>query len=259
MNKNIPKRNQHIFTPLEEAVEEIKKRNQDSHLRKKVEDFLNGDIPEHFNQEQPIFYLSRHVATPNYEALRCVELAKPFDLPLVIGQDSKGKFVSNNVLKRAAAKLPITTGFTHEQDEIIEYVTIVDFAKYQGLPLSEIVTKNGANFVTYHNQLFTHIYPEDVSIAEEADWVDRNHRDDIAKQYEKMVALLCVHGIMLESYPEEETLFVREVLEPAMKKVEETIGVKPLIVEHIDDDLEVTRDWNGYPSVLYKIIKDSIT
>lgn len=248
----------HFFTPLEEAVAEIHKRRGDEELVKKVYAYLNGDIPEHFTKEQPILYLSRHIATPNYEALRFIELCKPYNLPLVIGQDKKGKFVSHNELKKALGKMPVTKGISRRQDEIIENFTIVDFSQAQGVSFQELQTRNGGNFVEFHNNLFQYIYPNEIEIVDESAWVDRNHRDDLEKQYKKLFALLCVYGVMFESYPESETSLVQSALAPAFAEIEKVIGVKPLIVENIDSELELTRDWNGYPSVLYQFIKNDL-
>lgn len=244
-----------FFTPLDQAIKEIEKRRQNKDLVNTVNEFLNNDIPEHFLGDKPICYLSRHVATPNYESLRFIELARPYKLPLIIGQDRHGKFVSNNELKLPLGKMPVTKGISHNQDEIIENFTIIDFAKSLGKPMSQIYTKFGVNLVTYHNKLFREIYSNTVQIADESDWVDRNFREDIIKQYEHMLALMCVHGIMFESYPTTEHDFVKEVLAPAFDKITAKFGIKPLIVEHIPDELEITRNWNAYPSVLYSFIK----
>lgn len=81
-----------IFTPIDEAVAEIQRRRRDLPLVKKVQEYLSGDIPEHFTYSKPIFYLSRHIATPNYETLRFIELTQNYDLPRVIGIDPKDKF-----------------------------------------------------------------------------------------------------------------------------------------------------------------------
>jgi len=247
-----------IFTSLEDAITEARRRKSDPILVQAVHDFLDGDIPEHFLHPEPILYLARHVATPNYEALRFIELTKDKGLPIVISQDTKGKFVSNNPLKRTLGKLPITKGFTSEKGEIVEYITIVDFTEHQGKSLREVNTKHNVPLVEYHNSLFQHIYPNTVTITDEADWIDRNHRDDIKKQYTKMLALLVTHGVMFESYPPEETHFLETVVKPSFEEIVNQFGVAPLIVEHIDEQLETTKDWNGYPSVLYRLIKDGL-
>ncbi len=251
--------NRRFFTPLDEAIEEINKRRQDKKLCQTVRKFLNNDIPGHFQGDQPICYLSRHIATPNYETLRFVELAKPTNLPMVIGQDRRGKFVTNNELKLPLGKMPITKGYSHNKDEIIEYFTIINFDKSQGKPLEEVQTKFGINLVEFHNNLLREIYPSSIIISDETEWVDRNFRDNIVKQYEKMLALMCIYGIMFESYPTTERDFVKEVLAPSFDFIAKKFGVKPLIVEHISEELEITRNWNAYPSVLYPFVHEKST
>jgi hypothetical protein len=258
IQKPTDKNSRSIFTPLEEAVLTIKERRKDTELMKRVHDYLAGDIPKHFDREEPILYLSRHIATPNYESLRFVELGKPHNLPLVIGQDSKGKFVSHNEIKRPLGKMPVTKGFSRRLDEIVENFTVVDFSLAQGKSFNEIKTKRGADLVSFHNELFAKIYPTEIEVAEESDWIDRNHRHDLFEQYKRMLSLMCAHGIMLESYPESDRELLEAILIPAIADIEEKIGCRPLIVEHIDPELELTRDWNGYPSVLYQYIKQHL-
>lgn len=247
-----------IFTPLSEAILEVQLRHKNEALRKQINEYLAHDIPNHFNRETPILYLARHIATPNYETLRFVELGKPHALPLVIGQDRKGKFVSHNDIKKPLGKMPVTKGVSKRLDEIIEYFTIIDFSEAQGKPFEEIQTKKGHSMVDFHNSLFREVYPLEVEIHEESDWIDRNGRNDLLEQYKRMLALVTVYGIMFESYPEKEAGLVENILLPAMKEIEAVTGYKPLIVEHIDPELEDTRDWNAYPSVLYQFVKQHL-
>ncbi len=247
-----------FFTPLPEAVAEIERRRKDPELRRKVEAYLHGDIPEHFTYSKPIFYLSRHIATPNYETLRFIEITQQYDLPRVIGVDPFDKFTSNNVLKRALGKLPVTKGTARNGDEITENFTIIDFSQFDGCSFDQIVTSFGEDLPSFHMKLLREMYPSTALVRDESSWVSRHHRGDLLPQYKHMLALLCVHGIMFESYLPEETSLVLNILEPAFKEIEQVIGVKPLIVELIDAELEKTRDWNGYPSVLYPVIKNEL-
>ncbi len=248
-----------FFTPLDEAVVEIQRRRQNPVLMAQIAEYLHNDIPKHFTGPDPIFYLSRYAATPNYETLRFIELTKDLPYRSVIGQDRDGKFVSNNELKRALGKLPVTKGVSHTNDEIIEYFTIIDFNTANGKPMSLVDTKFKLNLVEFHNKLFREIYDDSViSIADETEWVTRNHRDNLLEQYKHMLALMCAHGIMFESYPPSELLLVETILRPALAEIEQQFGCKPLIVEHIPGELELLRDWNAYPSVLYPFIKRSL-
>ena len=247
-----------FFTPLEEAVLEIKRRREDKDLIKKVEDFFNTDIPEHFMGPDPICYLARHIATPNYETLHFIDIAKSTKLPIVIGLDVKDKFVTNNALKRALGKMPVQKGAARSGDEIIEHFTIIDFATAQGRQLKDIVTKFDQNLVDFHLQLLREVYPTGITLVDESDWVDRNHRGNILEHYKKMLALLIVHGVMFETYPPEEYQLVKETPEPAFDFIQEYFGCTPLIYNHISPEAENLRDWNAYPSVIYPYCKDSL-
>jgi hypothetical protein len=121
--------------------------------------------------------------------------------------------------------------------------------------MDEIVTKFGEGLPEFHKQIFESVYPKVPEIMDESDWIDRNQRSNILEQYKKMLALQCVHGVMLESYVPNELQFVKEVVSPAFKAIESEIGVRPLIVEHISPELEITRNWNSYPPSVYGYIK----
>jgi hypothetical protein len=244
-----------VFTPLPEAITEITTRRRNQKFFQAVNTYLNNDVPPHFSQPHPILYLCRHIATPNFEALRFIEIGRPTGLPLVIGEDHKGIFFADNRLKRALGKLPIVKGLTRHRDEIVEYCTVIDFAQAQGCPFNVIETIFRIPIIAFHHALFNEIYQDEVTIIDESTWIDRNHREDLQEQYKRMLALLIVHGIMLESYSPDEQRLVEAVLGPAFTEITEHFGVRPLIAELISSELEQKRDWNAYPSVLYQHIR----
>jgi hypothetical protein len=247
-----------LLTPLEEAVEIANSRKKDSKLRARVESFLQHDIPTHFKEEEVIFYLARHVATPNYETLHFIEIAKPFNKPIVIGQDSKDKLVSNNAMKRALGKMPVTKGMTSHGDEIIENCTLIDFSKEQGKPFVNIKTKTGKDLMQFHTELFNEIYPTGVLLVDESEWIDRNHRGLLLEHYTKFLSLLLVHGIMIESYIKDDKEFVDTILIPAFERVEKRFDARPLICPLMSENKQYEKNWDAYPSVLYSFIKQEM-
>lgn len=247
---------QQFITPLSEAVLVIQERNKNQELIKKVDAYLNKDIPDHF-LNGPILYLSRHIATPSFATLRFVELTKEFNLRKVIGEDKNDRFVAITSLKRSLAKLPIVTGSSRKNEEITEKFTIVDFDSAQGMQFKDVKTYFDSGLINFHNELFRTIYPSGVDIIDESDWVDRNHRSDLINHYKKAFALLIVNGIMIEFYETEDFEFVKKILEPAFKHIEETFGCRPLICNLVEPGTENKKDWHAYPSVLYKILKNN--
>lgn len=244
-----------MYTPLAEAVSIVHKRKTDVDLVNRVHKYLGGDIPDHFLGDKPIGYLSRFFATPNYELLHVAEITKRHKLQLVVGEDRKSKFNDHNELKRHLAKLRVHKGLSHNKDDIVEYFTIADFNAIKGLPLCDIKTIFGISLEAFHKELMAEMVLSNTIVADETDWVDRNHRDDIFTQYKKMWAIVSVHGIIFESITADEHIFLKEIMYPSFKEVADELGVKPLIVEHITPEMETEKNWNTYPSVLYQYIK----
>lgn len=247
-----------FYTDVKDAIPIINERRQNATLKEKVDKFLNNSVPAHFDQIDPIMYLARHIATPNFEALHFIELAKPFSLPIVIGQDAGCKFVAMNPLKRCLGKMSIVSGMTRYQDEIIENFTIIDFNASEGKKMRELHLKSGESLISFHNNLLHEIYPDLVTVAEEESWVNEHYRNNLVKQYEQMLAMNSFYGIIFESFPQEETTFFNEIFVPAFQNVTKALGVKPLVVELLTEEEDAARDWNHYPSVVYPFVKRAL-
>ena len=246
-----------LLTPFPEAVDEIMRRREDIMLVRKVEEYLNQDIPKHFKQSKPICYLSRHIATPNEETLHFIDIcnSSELSLPIVIGQDIEDVFSSNNTLKRNLGKLPVIKGLSKNGDPIIENFTVVDFNEVHGKKLRDVKTVEGVSLTDFHSSLFDKKSTQNVEIKDESDWVTRNNRGDLLGHYKKFLALMLVHGIMFELYEDEDEKFVYEILLPAYEYIEDMFGCKPLITHLVAPDREFERNWNGYPSSLYSQVE----
>lgn len=243
------------------AVRELEERRKDPDLMRRVEAYLGGDIPDYFNGD-PILYLARHVATPNFETLRFLHLTESLGMKAVIGQDTKDKFVSQNVFKRTLGKLPIYLRVTQKGGELHEQyqnVTIIDFNTANGKPFSEIRTLWGEPLVDFHRDLFEQFMNRPVQIEDDSLWIDRVHRGDLLAHYKKFLALFLAHGILFEDYQmddPEEREFVENVLSPAFKFVESRFGVRPLIIPLTPTNLESARFWESYPQKVLEVVQE---
>jgi hypothetical protein len=245
----------YILTKPDEAVSIIEARRQDPSLQKAVADYLDKDIPVHFNQNKPVLYLSRHLATPNLETLKFIEVAKPYALPIIIGEDHQGKFVSINADKRSLGKMQIIKGSNRRGDDILENFTVIDFKKYDGEEFKNIKTVFDEDLAEFHHSLLHEVYPPAVvTTVNESAWVDRNFRQDLMEHYRRLMALLIVHGIMFEVYYPEEKSFFDEILIPAFTYIHKKFGVKPLICPILDDTEYDESKWITYPSVIYPFV-----
>jgi len=251
---------ENLLTPLPEALAEIERRKKDPVLKKKLEEYLNNDIPAYF-EDLPVLYLARHVATPNFETLRFLHLLEPLGLRTVIGQDLKDKFVPKNMLKKALGRLHVTTGITKHGKEFREHFAnarVIDFNTSSGKPFIEIKTLWGESLSDFHNELFAQLTNVRAEIVDDSDWIDRHHRGHHVSHYRKFLALFVLHGILFEDYSlddKEERRFIRTVLRPAFKYVEKEFGYKPLIATLTPTSIESPDYWVSYPNKVMDIIK----
>ncbi|HYE23137.1 MAG TPA: hypothetical protein VEA92_01640 [Candidatus Paceibacterota bacterium] len=249
-----------FLTPYPIALEEIHRRSGDTALKRRVEQYLNYDIPEYM-QGDPVLYLARHVATPNFETLRFLHLLEPLGLPIVISQDTKDTFTSTNMLKRFLGKMPVLTRITQKDGathELYRNTTIIDFAQAQGRPFSEVKTLWGESLIDFHTRLFSEMKNGRACIVDDAAWIDRNERGNLLEHYKRFLALFVAHGVLFEDYlieDKEEEHFMREVLEPAFAFVEETFGVRPLITQLTPSSVESVKFWLSYPKDVLPLLK----
>lgn len=245
------------YTPLPSAVSLLETRRRDPALLSRIERYLDGDIPEHF-RVGPILYLARHVATPNYETEAFLNACRTLRFNAAVGQDPKDIFVSHNSLKRSLGKLPVLRGVARTGAEIIEHVTVLDFNRAQGRPLSELTTFAGTSLVEFHNELFPLVQSTVPCIHDDGPWVDRHHRKDLLEHYKHWLALFVAHGIWFEYFlphdPHEQR-FMSRVLEPAFEYVSRTFGHAPLITPLVCPEAIGRRNWEAYPKQALELIK----
>lgn len=251
-----------MFTPLE-AVKELERRRQDPMLHGKIEEYLEGDIPEYF-KDGPILYLARHIVTPNFETLRFIHLISQLGFKTVISQDSKGLFVSQNQVKRALAKLPISQRITQKNGKLNEHyqnVTIIDFDKADGKSFADIRTLWGEKLTDFHIRLFSELKLGKIETPDDAEWIDRHHRKNLLEHYKHLLALFVVHGIFFENYnsiDEHETQFIKEILRPACHYIEQRFGYRPIITHVFPTSFESYRFWISYPSKVLDVVRKSM-
>lgn len=251
-----------VMAPFE-AVEELEKRQKDPMLRKKVEEYLAGDIPEYF-KNGPILYLARHIATPNFETLRFIHLMRQLGMRTVVSQDSRGTFVPYNKIKKALCKLPVCRRLSQKGKKLNEHyenVTIVDFNAADGKPLSDIQTLWGEKLIDFHTRLFSEFTEGEIERPDDAAWIDRHHRDNLLEHYKHLLSLFVVHGIFFENYDmkdKHEIYFVKHILRPAFHFVENRFGYRPLIAQVFPTSFESVRFWISYPRKVLDIVRESM-
>ncbi len=251
-----------LLTP-HEAIAELEHRQKDINLRKKINEYHNNDIPPYLSGE-PALYLARHIATPNFETLRFIHLIGSLGYKVIISQDSRGLFVSQNLIKRALCKLPICKRITQKDDkvnELYEYNNIIDFQLSDGKPFEEITTTWNEPLMDFHQRLFGEFGIHDIYFPDDASWIDRHHRGNLAEHYKDLLSLFVTHGVFFENYnldDEHEIEFVEEILKPACEHVENTFGYKPIIAQIFPTEMESYLFWISYPLKVQSAIIHSL-
>lgn len=252
-----------MMTPLE-AVLELERRQKDPELKKKVEEYLDGDVPEYF-KDGPILYLARHIATPNFETLRLVHLMRELGMKIIVSQDTKDLFVPHNQLKKALCKLSILRGISQKGNNLNEQyqnVTIVDFNTANGKRFDTVTTLWGEKLIDFHARLFSQLIHGNIESPDDAAWIDRHHRGNLLEHYKQSLALFVTHGIFFDDYPiedEHEISLVRRVLRPAYRFIEQRFGLRPIIVQLVPKTFESNRFWISYPKDVLDIVRASLT
>lgn len=244
-----------IYTPLSVAKEEIWRRWNDKELRKKVEDYLGGDIPSFF-KKGPKSVFVRYVFTPDLEFMYFLDLMKGMNLDYVLPEYSDDKFVAGNSDKYHLARLFFHNGNGKNGGDKIITSNIVDFNKSEGKKFNEIKTIGGEKFVDFHHRLLNKFCPDATKkIVDFVPWF--NDKKKISKKYyDYYLALFLTHGILFENFLRDggETDFTFKMVIPSFKKLEKIFGVKPLIVPLVPLEDENCLYWWCYPKKVGEVI-----
>jgi hypothetical protein len=245
-----------IYTPLSIAKREIRKRWADEKLRKKVADFLGGDIPDFF-KDKPIACSVRSIISPDFEFLFFLRIMKEFKMEFACLEYAGDKFTSSNEDKYHFGRMFFDNGKGKKGGNKIVTRKIIDFNSCEGKSVNKLKTVWGENFVEFHHRMLNKIAPESVSnVYDFSSWLKRRGKD--AKSfYVYYLALFICHGILFENFfaKGNEESFTRKIVIANVKKLENMFGVKPLIVPLTPIDDEEDLYWYCYPGNLLKEIK----
>jgi hypothetical protein len=236
-----------IYTPLEEAKEEIQRRWEDKELKKKVDEFLGGDIPD-FLLDSPKAYLARHVASPNFEFFRFLEQAHNTNMDYIVPEYLNDKFHPANSMKYHLGRIFIYNGKNKNGGHNIESETIIDFNKSNGKKFTEMVTMWDENFVDFHHRILKDkVCDSHLKVCNMSDWI-KKMGDTPEKFYVYFLALFIRNGILFENFlnNNEERMFTLENVIPSLKILLKKFGVKPLIVRLVPKETEEDIYWLCY-------------
>lgn len=250
-----------VYTPLEEAVLELERRQNDSKLKAYISKSLPAGIPAPLTSSRNIF-LSRSLATPNYELRRFMAAVDSLgDFRPVFWEYWQDDFRPNvNESKHNIAKMTFYQGLSKNGMQKILRDSIVDFNTENGKKLADVKTRWGQGLVDFHHDLFNKEYADKFSrtlFYDASEWYKQSG-GDVNTYYKYIFILFLAHGILFENYlPDHptESSFVRNVFLPTFLEIIKESGYKPLIVAMEPTDMEGHDFWMYYPHKIHEHVK----
>jgi hypothetical protein len=245
-----------MYTPLEEAVEELHKRRRNYAGRTPGRDWLPDALIDHANG---FALLARFIPTPNFESMRFLRHVDGTGLKPVISGYTHDKFVPQNPLKRGLARMGFHGGENRHGHPLVEYVNVMNGSQ-QGRPMRELQTLWGQSLISFHHELLTHALNgnEHPVVFDSSPQYERAG-SSAAAYYRKFLFPLCVaDGVLVEDYllTGKEFSFTRDVVLPAFDAVSAEFGMRPLIVRLTPPEEEDSPHWFWYPNELKAFMQE---
>ncbi|HRY31191.1 MAG TPA: hypothetical protein P5328_02275 [Candidatus Paceibacterota bacterium] len=240
-----------IYTDPKEAVAELKRRQKNPELIKKVEEYLKGDIPEPLVNflEKPKMVLFRNIFTPDYELDIFLKYAKEIGAQPILFEYTDDMFVAKNEDKYALGKLMFYLNTDKEGHVNTKNLKIIDFNDSERKNIRDIKTLWGESLVDFHHRILAHFFSDKkLHIYDCSAWFHRNggHPDGY---YYKIFSLFICHAIMFENFRSSGTEgeFFRKIFLPIYSETVNFFGFKPIICRIQPPEEENNRKWWGYP------------
>jgi len=238
------------YFSLDEAREEIKKRWNNIELRKRIEEELSNNFIDFFKSDKPRSVLFRQMVSPDNGFYFFQQEAKYLDTKPTVVEYLEDIFVSFNEEKKGYGRLYVNNN----------YIDIINFYDSEKKTLKDIITIRGEKLFEFHHKLMEET-KLDFDIFDNSDWFKSLGK---AKDYyyQFLLHFIC-HGVLFENFvlDEEninENVFTINVVLPAIKKIEDKFGLRPLIVKMYPDGQTMAEDlyWWSYPYNISKKILD---
>lgn len=197
----------------------------------------------------PTAVLARHLATPNYEMLWFLRLARRHGFRALIVEHSSDKFTAQNPTKRALATVPIVTGRTEKGQPIVRRQRVVDLASAEGLRLDEIVTRSGERLLQYHHRKLSEVMGREAPACIDLRELLPRGEMSPAKYYREFFGMLSGHLTLFEDFvaDEQTAAFFQKTVLPAWRDVVILTGRRPQIVRLSPGRRATAQLWSAYP------------
>jgi hypothetical protein len=201
--------------------------------------------------------LHRPLITDNYEVLHFLNATSAFNLNPIFLEYSTDKFVTRNEWKHALGHMGFYFGKGRKGGAKIEYFNSINFTQSDGKKLSEVNTLWGQKLSDFHHEMFLKRFPKlKLNIFDGLDWyTDKGGTPQT--YYEPFFRLFICHGILFDNFllNGEELFFTKKIILPALIKIRQETGIKPLIVALEPTENESDIFWMCHPPDMLTWIK----
>ena len=237
-----------FYTPLDEALETLRRRRRDRRLAAAVAAWQRAHPPRFLPGEPALFFV-RSLFSPDYELTSFAALVAAARLPAVCLELAHDRFVSFNADKYCRGKMTFRWG-AHRCA-----LRVVDFARHDGRRFAEIETRGGRPLREFHHALLAHAAPALAGCVREVSVWNRA-AGAVGPRYLHLLALAVRDGILVENFcvndAEERRLALERVL-PSFACAEALFGVRPLVVPVVEPEHEDEPIWRHYPGALFPV------
>lgn len=245
-----------LYTPFTAALTELAERRTDKALQSKVEEFFAPYPNPDVLKDGPSAVMSPALVSPNLEMRYFLDIQQYTSLPTVLLEFSKDKFAHINNEKRALAELIFYTEDSLRRKQVVGSERVVDFQKYQGKPMNEVVTSGGEMLTDFHHRIFREYFKCDIPIYDFSSWFSGSYSFSGDFPYLRFLGLFIVDAILFGNFTTSsyETAFTEQKVLPAFRKIKECFGVAPLIVPIAPAEVDDEKFWCYYPEEIRKLI-----
>ncbi len=233
-----------IYFSLDEARAELSRRRRDTGLREAVEAELGEHLwPE--LRERPRSLFARHLLTPNNTFLFFLHAANYVGAIPFAGEFLGDTFSQSNIDKQLLGRLRAINGTRKIQVEIIS------FSSNDRKKICEVVKHTGKRLVDFHHRLLE-IGGYNIEHRDLTHWFHGFGKP--TDFYYPILLHFVAHGVLFENYLTEEEnksegAFTNNVVLPAMRRIKDKFGLKPLVIRLCPENQSEEEDfyWKCYP------------
>jgi hypothetical protein len=235
-----------IYVSFDEARAESARRGSDAGLRSRVE----AELGEHFMpafRDLPRGLYPRQLISPDNGFTFFFQGARYVGTEPLVLEFHDDIFTTLNEEKKSLGRLRIT-----QADGTRATIDIMDFHAAEKMKLGDVIIKTGERLVDFHSRLLRQ-FGYRVDVIDNSAWCRGFGR--AAEYYYPLLCHFVAHGVLFETFDtedEKEDAFTRGIILPAMERVEQTFGLKPLVVRLYPAEQNDDEDfyWWSYPPAI---------